>query len=99
LPGKAPGLPPGEKYGILAVIGGQLGIGTALSVLACFWRDPFLNVLIFYGIGSVALCGGLGYRFIRSASHETRAIGGWLALWGLMGVPSCIAGFLISNWR
>ena len=100
LGGKKPGLLPGEKIGILVVIGGQLGIGTVLTVLACFYRDPFLNVLIFYGVSSVALC-GFCYKSMFSGfgSEETQSIKCWLGLWGLMGLPLCIAAFLIANWR
>jgi hypothetical protein len=100
VPGRNSGLRPGEKIGLLCVISGQLGIGTLLTVLACFWREPFLNVLIFYGVGSVALAALAWKSALRHrGSDETRAIGCWLGLWGLMGLPSCIAAFLISNWR
>jgi hypothetical protein len=99
-PGKDTGLLPGEKIGLLLVIGGQLVIGAGLTLLACFWRDPFLNVLIFYGVGSVALC-LLCFRFMLKArgSDETRSVGCWLGLWGVMGLPLCIAAYLIGNWR
>src|SRR5262249_10021451 len=81
-------LRPGENVGILAVFGVQLGIDTALTGLACFWRDPFLNVLIFYGLGSFALCVcifGRG-RHGEGVKVETGSIGFWVGLWGLMGV-------------
>ena len=82
------------------MIGGQLGIGTVLTVLACFWREPFLNVLIFYGVGSVFLC-ALMFKFVLAGrgSDEARGIGCWLGLWGLMGLPCFIAAYLIANWR
>jgi hypothetical protein len=94
------GLSRGEKSGILAVIVGQLGIGAMLTVLACIWRDPFLTVLIFYGVGSVALSILMYKRVLTGRGNdETRSIGCWLGLWGLMGLPCCIAAYLIANWR
>jgi hypothetical protein len=98
--GKNAGLLPGDKIAILLIIGGQLGIGSALILLACFWREPFLNVLILYGVGSVALC-VLCYRYVLNGrgSDETLTIGCWLGLWGLMGLPLCFAAYLIGNWR
>jgi hypothetical protein len=80
------------------MIGGQLGIGTVLTVLAYCWRDPFLNVLTFYGVGSVVLC-GLAYKFVLGwwGTDQTRSIGCWFGLWGLMGLPCCIAAYLLAN--
>jgi hypothetical protein len=86
--------------GIAIVIGGQLGIDTVLTVLAYFWRDPFLKVLTFYGVGSLVVC-VLMYRFVLIVwkSEEAQSIGCWLGLWGLMGLPCLITALLIANLR
>jgi hypothetical protein len=96
-----------ERPVALALLGADL----VLIGLACVWREPFLRILIYYGLVSLfALLFGLRMltreyawswrQYERNDDiSDWSAAAEWLGLCGAMGLPCCIAAFLIANWQ